>query len=292
MKTPYQYFENKGVQIAYRVFQPAQATSNLILFVLNGGPGRSSDSFTPLAEKLSALNQTVVLFDQRGSGRSKLQTLDESTVTLDLMVTDLEALRIHLGQDQISILGHSFGGMYGMAYAVQHPHRLKSLILSASGGVDLSWREYSWHNILSRLSPQARADYVFWTSPEQIAKDQARAGLEAIRIIVPAYIYDQKFVPQIERDLTNPAYFTPALNQFVWKSMESYDLRLGLKKFLSPTLILAGRQDILGEAVPLAISQTIPNSQLEFLNQCGHYPWLDAPDKYFSLIQNFLNSNQ
>ncbi|MBX9769661.1 MAG: alpha/beta hydrolase, partial [Bdellovibrionales bacterium] len=115
---PYKYFDNHGVKIAYRIFESNPLATTPVLFLLNGGPGRSSDSFTPLAQKLSTLGQRVVLFDQRGTGRSNLPSLDESSVTLDLMVSDLEALRHHLNYQNISILGHSFGGMYAMAYAV------------------------------------------------------------------------------------------------------------------------------------------------------------------------------
>src|SRR4051812_16396814 len=89
---PYEYFDSNGVTIAYRTFGVGSP-----LFLLNGGPGRSSDTFTHLAEMLSAGNhRQVVIFDQRGTGRSKLPVLNEQTVSLNLMIGDLEALRVHL----------------------------------------------------------------------------------------------------------------------------------------------------------------------------------------------------
>jgi proline iminopeptidase len=280
---PYQYFDNQGVKIAYRTFG-----SGLPLIVLNGGPGRSSDTFTELAETLASKGYAVTLFDQRGTGRSKLPTLDESTVTLDLMVSDLEALRQHLHYEKISVLGHSFGGMYAMKYASKYPLNIRALILSASGGVDLSWHEYVTHNMLSRLGLNARKKYKFWTSPEQEEKDLVGSSLEALRILVPAYIYHRKFVPRLEADLVNLNYYTPKVNQLVWKSMENYDLHGSLKVLNAPVLVLAGRQDILGEAVPIAIHDEIPGSKLEFIDKCAHYPWLDNPKRYFSLIEGFL----
>jgi proline iminopeptidase len=280
----YQYFNNSGVKIAYRVFG-----SGAPLVVLNGGPGRSSDTFTELAETLQAkTHRQVIIFDQRGTGRSKLPVLDESTVSLDLMVGDLEALRKHLGFSKISILGHSFGGMYAMTYASRYPDNVESLILSCSGGIDLSWKDYAQHNMLSRLNQKARLKYKFWTSPEQEAKDPIRAGMESFRLLIPSYIYHQKFIPRLERDLLNPKFETEGLNELVWKTMENYDLKDALKVFLAPTLIIDGRQDILGEAVPIKIHDTISNSKLEFLDECSHYPWLDSPEKYFSLIKDFL----
>lgn len=280
---PYEYFDNNGVRIAYRVFG-----SGSPLIVLNGGPGRSSDTFTDLAQTLSLKNRRVILFDQRGTGRSKLPVADESTVSLNLMVGDLEALRKHLQYEKISLLGHSFGGMYAMAYASQYPEHIKSLILSASGGVDLSWKEYAFHNMLSRLDQAARQKYEFWTSPEQVQADPIKASLEALRVLVPTYIYHQKFVPVLEKALVNLDYYTPAIGELVWKSMENYNLKGALKILSAPTLIIDGRQDTIGEAVPIAIHGEIPNSRLEFIDECSHYPWLDGPEKYFSLIDGFL----
>jgi proline iminopeptidase len=281
---PYEYFDNNGVKIAYRVFGSGEP-----LIVLNGGPGRSSDTFTDLAQTLSSKNYRVILFDQRGTGRSKLAIANENTVTLNLMVSDLEALRKHLHYEKVSILGHSFGGMYAMSYAAQYPENIKSLILSASGGIDLSWSKYANHNMLARLSQKSRNKYKFWTSEEQMKKDSIKATLEALRLLIPAYVYNQKFVPQVEKNLVNLNYYTPEINKLVWKSMENYNLKGTLKNLSAKTLIIAGHQDILGEAVPLTIRHEIPNSRLEFLDECSHYPWLDRPNKYFSLISEFLN---
>ncbi len=279
----YQYFENSGVKIGYRVFGSGEP-----LIVLNGGPGRNSLSFTELAKILSSREHRVVLFDQRGTGQSKIDVLNEQNITLDLMVSDLEALRQHLKYDKVAILGHSFGGMYAMAYAALYPEHIETLILSASGGIDLSWGEYVTHNMLSRLTEDARIKYKFWTSEEQRKKDPVRADQEATRLLAPAYVYNKSFVPQIEETLTNLKYYTPKVNGLVWKSMKDYNLRGKMKVFRASTLIIAGRQDILGEAVPMAIHDEIPNSRIEFIDECGHYPWLDRPDRYFTLIEDFL----
>lgn len=279
---PYQYFDSNGVKIAYRVFGTGSP-----LFLLNGGPGRSSDTFADLAESLQKkTNRQVIIFDQRGTGRSVVSPLDETTISLDLMVEDFEALRKHLGFNKISILGHSFGGMYAMSYAVRYSANVESIVLSCSAGVDLTWKEYVQENILSRLSKEAREQYEYWTSPAQEAADLAKAQIEALKLIAPVYVYNQKFVPQIVSSLSN--YNTPGLNSLVWKTMKNYDLKLPLKQLHVPVLIIDGRQDFLGEAVPIAIHQTIPNSRLEFLNECSHYPWLDTPVKYFELIADFL----
>jgi proline iminopeptidase len=154
--------------------------------------------------------------------------------------------------------------------------------------MDLSWQEYAQHNMLSRLSQKSRDEYAFWTSPEQEHLDPDRAAREALRLLIPAYLYHQKFVPQLEKDLLNPNYSTPGLNQLVWKSMKAFDLKGTFAGFKAPTLIIDGRQDIMGEAVPMTIHQEIPNSILDFIDECSHYPWMDGLEEYFALITNFL----
>jgi proline iminopeptidase len=281
----YQFVQSDGVRIAYRVFG-----SGLPLILINGGPGRSSDSFTELAQKISQLGIQVILFDQRGTGRSKLNEVSEKTVSLSIMVEDLEKLRQHLGLEKMSILGHSFGGMYAMKYASTYSEHVKSLILSASGGIDLSWQEYANTNMLSRLSMEKRAEYKFWTSPQEIQKDPAKARLEALRVLLPAYLYDQSYLPQIEEALLKPEYTSFDINGLVWKSMGhgKYNLSGAFRNFKAPTLIIDCRQDFLGEAVPISIHNEILASQLEFINECSHYPWIEKPQRYFKLIEEIL----
>ena len=96
-----------------------------ILF-LHGGPGGgiSADHrrfFDPHVYH-------IILFDQRGSGKSRpIAELRENT-TWDL-VADIETLRQHVGVDQWQVFGGSWGSTLALAYAITHPQRVKTLIL-------------------------------------------------------------------------------------------------------------------------------------------------------------------
>lgn len=268
------------IDISYRVFGTGTP-----LIVLNGGPGYSSEHFTPLAEKLASFGRQVILFDQRGTGRSQLKKADKTTVTLDLMVDDLEALRKHLGIEQIDILGHSFGGMYAMAYAHKYPSHVKKMILSASGGIDMEWAEFGQANILARLSMSERAQMA------KLSKDKSPAAREKRnKIQLNAYVFNRAHVPKLVEALGVPGRFFQQINQLVFEDLmgKKFDLKGAFKDFKSPTLIIDGRQDFMGESVSLKIHANIPGSRLEFINECSHYPWLDQPEKYFDLINKFL----
>ena len=93
---------------------------------LHGGPGGGIDKdhrrfFDPR-------HYHVILFDQRGCGRSTpLAELRENT-TWDL-VNDIEKLRVHLGIEKWHVFGGSWGSTLALAYAVTHPDRVSALIL-------------------------------------------------------------------------------------------------------------------------------------------------------------------
>ena len=71
-----------------------------------------------------------VYYDQRGTGRSDAP-LDSSAVNLDAFVTDIDALRQALGYEQVTLLTHSFGTLFGIEYARRYPESLRGLILMA-----------------------------------------------------------------------------------------------------------------------------------------------------------------
>ena len=127
---PTSYADSDGVRIAYY-----ETGSGPPLLLINGGPGFPARHFAPLAARLARdFHRRVIRFDQRGIGLSKLTTVSTDTVTLDLMVRDVAALRRHLGITTWTVMGHSFGGINAMAYALREPDAVTALILSAPGG--------------------------------------------------------------------------------------------------------------------------------------------------------------
>ena len=98
---------------------------------LHGGPGGASSAgqrrvFDPARYR-------IVLFDQRGCGRSlphaSAPEADLSTNTTWHLVADIEALRSHLGVDAWLVCGGSWGSALGLAYAQKHPDRVTELVL-------------------------------------------------------------------------------------------------------------------------------------------------------------------
>nr|WP_238018460.1 alpha/beta fold hydrolase [Oceanobacillus jordanicus] len=73
-------------------------------------------------------NLQMIYLDQRGCGRSEHSPIQD--YSLERVVEDIEALRIHLGIEEWWIIGHSFGGILAVNYASKFPNRMKGMILS------------------------------------------------------------------------------------------------------------------------------------------------------------------
>ena len=101
--------------------------------MLHGGPGTGC---TPgMARGHDPARYRVVLFDQRGSGRSTPHASDPAADmgvnTTWHLVADMEALREHLGIERWLLSGGSWGSTLALAYAERHPHRVSEIVLSA-----------------------------------------------------------------------------------------------------------------------------------------------------------------
>jgi proline iminopeptidase len=108
----------------------------------------------------------IVLFDQRGCGRSTPHACLEHNTTWDL-VADMERLREARGIARWQLFGGSWGSTLALAYAQRHPARVSALVLR--GIFTLRRRELSWfyQEGASRLFPEAFADFVAEIPPEE-----------------------------------------------------------------------------------------------------------------------------
>jgi proline iminopeptidase len=93
---------------------------------LHGGPGAGADSRS--RRFFDPKRYRIVVFDQRGCGRSRPHASLEANTTWDL-VADIERLREHLGIERWLVFGGSWGSTLALAYAETHPHRASELVL-------------------------------------------------------------------------------------------------------------------------------------------------------------------
>ena len=257
------------------------------IVLLSGGPGFGS-YLQPVADGLASGHRCILL-DQRGTGASQFEKLDPETLTLANAIADLEALRVHLKLERWSLLGHSWGGMLGMAYATVHPDRLDNLVLLHTGGATLEFYGPFGDTLAGRALPEERAAFARWNDPETVAKDPDLAGKERLRIRWPAYFYDREKAATAWPDFAKvphaPAVFRALMTDL---DRQKFDLRAGLAQVRCRTLLVHGRQDAIPESVAYEIREAMPQLELRFIEKSGHFSWIEQPEQTFRVLRAFL----
>src|SRR5215207_1214246 len=104
----------------------------LPILLLSGGPGLSSNQLITLRDSLSQ-KYKCILFDQRGTGQSHTFPVDSTTINLSQSVQDISSLLKRLKMSSVTIVGHSWGAMLAVNFAIAHPTQINKLVLIGSG---------------------------------------------------------------------------------------------------------------------------------------------------------------
>lgn len=275
------YATVNGAKIFYRVGGRGSAFMSF-----HGAPGFSDHThFLPYFDPLEK-HFTMIYLDFRGSGRSA--QMPPETYTFANFIADADAIREHLGFSKMILLGHSFGGIIALNYALRYQDRLSHLILSGtlpskSAGPDAV--EYA----LRKVPDLTREEL------ERLIAGKVKDAEEfdrVNRLIAPLYNYKKGFEfvyfgkkPASQFYNTHNAVFS---TQFA-----SYDVIDRLHEIKVPTLILCGRHDWITPAKHSQLmAEKIPNSKLVIFEESGHYPYIEENDKYLAAIRDFLSAKR
>ena len=272
---------NDGVTLHYEVVGKGEP-----VVLLSGGPGFSPEYLRPVADALGK-KYSFVLFHQRGTGKSALEKYDGSTFELKKLVADLDTLRRELKQEKLTLAGHSFGGILSMMYAREHPDRIRALALIDSGGPTLQAVPKFNASLEARFSAEEKLRIKEWSDPERKKADHKRAVMEITKAKTAAYFADrtkaQSLIDSLDETSFNDAVFWGVVMQ-----MMALDLRAGLEKVKAPVIVIHGKQDPLESSDE--VHATFPSSRLVVIENAGHFPWLEQPEKVYSALDGFLTS--
>ena len=271
-----------GVDLFYNIV----GTSGDYVLVLSGGPGEDIRSMQGIADELGK-KYRCIMWEQRGTGRSKLPSYDASTVNLNAYVEDIEALRKQLHTDKLLVVGNSWGMILGLAYAGTYPNAARAVITIGSGPITYEYLGVFGDNQLSRLGTCELEVRDFWKDPAREAANVERAAFERLRAAAVAYFYDRKKGFEMATEL-NPADYNFRVPPAFLQAEGKYDFRPKLKSITAPVLLLQGRQDLAGEANIWEAHSLIKNSTLAFIDKCGHMPWLEQPGQTWKIVGDFL----
>jgi proline iminopeptidase len=272
-----------GIDLFYKIVGPANGD---YVLVLSGGPGEDIVSMEGIADELGK-KYRCIMWEQRGTGRSKLPRYDSSTINLNAYMEDIEALRKQLHIEKFVVVGNSWGMILGLAYAGTHPDGVRAVVTIGSGPITFEYLGVFSDNQFARLGACELEVRDFWKDPAREAADPDRAAFERLRAATVAYFFDRKKGLQMASQLKPEDYnfrVPPAFLQAEGK----YDFRSKFKTITAPVLLLQGRQDLAGEANICEAHSLIKNSRLEFIDKCGHMPWLEQPEQTWKIVDEFL----
>jgi len=272
-----------GIDLFYKIVGPADGD---YILILSGGPGEDISSMQGIADELGK-KYRCIMWEQRGTGRSKLPTYDASTINLNAYMEDIEALRKQLHAEKFIVVGNSWGMILGLAYAGTHPDAVRAVVTLGSGPITLEYLGVFSDNQYVRLGPGELEVRDFWKEPSREAADPDRASFERLRAATVAYFFDRKKALQMAAELDPKNYNFHVPPAFL-KAEGNYDIRPKLKTIKAPVLLLQGRQDLAGEANVCEAHSLIKNSTLAFIDKCGHMPWLEQPGQTWKIVDEFL----
>ncbi|MEU0089816.1 alpha/beta fold hydrolase [Kribbella sp. NPDC006257] len=255
-------------------------------------PGGMQDSL--YFEDLGGLaaHRQLVLFDLRGTGRSAVPD-DPSSYRCDRLIGDLEALREHLGLDQLDLLAHSGGTNLAQRYLEDHADRVGKLALitpsAMAAGIDVPGE--------IRAEIAALRSHEPWYAEASTALKALMAGeatADTMNAIAPFSYGRWDATTQAHHAAQAGHRNTAAFATFV--SEGAFDppaTRAALSTFPNPVLVLAGEYDL--NSPPQAVAELadlFPDPRYVVQPGAGHYPWLDNPAGFVATLTAFLDAGR
>ena len=269
------------VDIAYLTYGVRGATLSVI--AVNGGPGLSHVYMVQndLWQRV-ARHRLVVLYDQRGTGGSK-PLREGAAQTMDAQVADLDAVRAALGIDKIALVGDSYGGFLAMAYAVAHPEHVAKLVLSDSPSAAMKDMVHVLPQVFPDIEEESAAE------EKKLGNDHDAAARAGLRNHFRMIFYSPEKRDAYMAKMGDLGY-EPAVARAVSHAAGQQDYTAKLADFQLPTLVITGRYDM--NVAPLTawrLAHQIPGAKIVFFEKSGHLPSYEEPEKYLSVLEQFLN---
>ena len=265
------------------------------IIVLHGGPDFDHSYLLPELDRLSD-GYRLIYYDQRGRGRSANGVRPED-VTLASDLADLEKVRQYFHLDSVALLGHSWGTVLALEYALRYPQRVSRMILMNPGpasaedyrGLRKEWLEKRPEDMERRKAMAASTAY---------KEGDPDAVIAYYRIhFKPALVRSEdyeKIIARLQASFTREGILKARaiesrLMNDTWASPD-YDLLPKIKNLRIPTLVITGDHEFIPAATSQHITQAIPNAQMVTLKDCGHFSYLERPVAVREQIDAFFRN--
>ena len=266
------------------------------IIVLHGGPDFDHGYLLPDLDRLADAFR-LIYYDQRGRGRSADQVLPEE-VTFTSDIDDLDKVRQHFHLQSAALLGHSWGAVLALEYALRHPERVSHMILMNPAPASASDYAVLRKAYVQKLGADlARQKDIMASAaykegdPEAVA---ARYRLHFKPALKRPENYEKLmatmkagFISQGKEGIVKARAVEDRLMRDTWET-DGYDLLPMLQVLSIPTLVIAGDHDFIPGEIAAHIARAIPNAQLVTLRNCGHFAYLECAGDVRNALNDFF----
>ena len=263
------------------------------LIFLHGGPGDTHHYMKKMAEPLFK-DFHCIFFDQRGTGLSEVETRESKSFQLEFMIEDIFAIQKHYQTGPCTLVGHSWGAMYGLYACMQNPSSFNKAALLNMGPLDLWAEEKNAAHLLEILTTEEKQIWKTLRLKRNEARDRGdlqtvqKCDKKMMNLRVKSWIYD----PNLHEEFLKNYFEDPPpdreVNKWVWEAQQGWFSWDQVSKNTADTWILAGAHDATPVAQAEKLHTRLPNSQLSIYEKCGHIPWMEHTNLFYTNLISFL----
>ena len=265
--------------------------------------GISSDMYIKTLKPMEKIF-TMVYLDSRACGRSDPAPSLTQYTWADLD-TDLDALRAHLGQKKVWVMGHSEGAMEALHYACKHPTRINGAVLLSVGGITGKNLGRDGDAIIASHEGDPRfAEALKVEKETEEMPTNGPALTKFLQATLVLYWYDPSKMTNYDfsggsktssAKTTSPAKKSSSTAMQGKNASHRGDLSditaADYKNLTAPVLIVSGDTDFV---CPLdgatRFHLALRNSKLLVIEQCGHFTWMEQPEVFNTRVPEFLQA--
>ncbi|MEJ7611279.1 MAG: proline iminopeptidase-family hydrolase [Ferruginibacter sp.] len=267
------------------------------VLLLNGGPGATHEYFECMESYLPGEGIEFIYYDQLGCGNSD-NPKDTAMWDLARYVEEVEQVRVALNLDKNNffLLGHSWGGILAMEYAMKYQHNLKGLIISNMMASVPAYGKYAKDVLAKQLDPvvldsiraiEARNDftnprYMELLMPNFYAQHVCRIPLD--KWPEPMTRSFGKMNQSLYVTMQGPSEFGVAGRLINW------DRSADLKNINVPTLVIGGTHDTMDPAYMEWMAKQIPKGSSLICTNGSHMSMYDDQEAYMHGLMVFIHA--
>lgn len=265
------------------------------LLLLNGGPGMTHEYFECFESFLPEEGVEIIYYDQLGCGFSD-NPKDTSMWDLARYVDEVEQVRkaLDLGKDDFYLLGHSWGGILCMEYALKYQENLKGLIISNMMSDAPEYGKYADDVLAKMMEPkildtirmiEAKEDYA---NPKYM--DLLNQHFYTKHILrLPSDVWPEPVNRSFGR-LNQSLYVTmQGPSEFgIAGKLEKWSVKNRLKEIKVPTLVIGARHDTMDPEHMKWMAEEINGGTYLYCGKGSHMCMYDDQEAYFKGLKDFL----